>query len=480
MSKLVALTVENYKRIELVQVQFEKTKGIFMVQGDNDAGKSSLIDAIAAAFGGKKWHDDMPIRRGAEFAKVVAETEDLIITAKWTEKSSRIVVENKKDRSRLRSSQEVLDSFYSSLALDPNAFTDMPDKERARMLRELVGVDVSKFDMERDKVYADRTLVNRDVATLTAQMTAIVVPLPVTDLGTEIDIAEVAEKKSQAVATNAANAAVRESVVAAKGELDRAEADLARLREAVLKQEAKVASFKTKCQQLETKQASLVDIDLTELDTIIANANAANKIVRAKKNQHLDHLRVLKQKQALATQIADRQAKSDELTDRIKAIDKAKADALAAAKFPVPGMTVDADAVYINGVPFSQISSSEQIRIGLAMSMASNPKLRAVLVRNGDMVQEKKLAIIASWAEENDVLVLMERRETDGAVGVVLEEGRIRSVPHDASVVVDELEQLVEPLNGAIVAEKGNIVILASEAPPSLDDEIERMMADMQ
>jgi hypothetical protein len=297
-----------------------------------------------------------------------------------------------------------------------------------------------------------------------------------------INVAEVAQKKGDAIAKNAANEKLRQSVVDTKITLTKMNDDLTRLREAVRVKEQQIAILTTAFEDTKKRADAVINEDVGQYDKIINEAEASNKATNAKKNAHLDHLRMTKQRQTIEAQINMKKAASDELTEKLEAVAKKKAEALAAITMPVKGLTVDGDAVFYNGVPFNQVSTSEQIRIGLAMSMASNPKLRVVLIRNGDMIQDKKMAVIAEWAEENDVLVLMERRETKGAVGVVLEEGKVRDDKPTAMAARMEAEGEVGaglPSNGEIVEDNGNINIPA-EKPPSVDDEIERMMADMQ
>lgn len=492
MSKLIAFQAANFKGIELVRVEFDIAKGIFQVMGDNGSGKTSLLEAVQALFGGKEYDPEMVIRKGADGTEVLAEFDDLTVTGKWTNKTRRIIVESKPDGARYKSPQAVLEALWPSIAFDAEAFSDLSPAEQADMLRKLVGLDTTKIEAERKKIYDERTLVNRDVATLKAQFDAISVPPPVTDIGKEIDIAEVAQKKSAAITQNSVNAIARKAWKDAEETHKKASDDLARLEEAVAKQKKKVSDFFHVSAEAGRAAAAAVDIDLTELDTTINNANAANKIVQAKKNAQLDHLRVIKQKKDLEAKVLDQKAKSDGMTDQIETLDKKKAEALAACKFPVEGMSVDGDAVFVNGIPYCELNTEQQIRIGLAMSQASNPKLRATIIKSGDKIYPKKMEVIAKWADENNVLILMERAETKGAVGVVLEEGRVRDEP--AADLVESVRVMAEEDKKAILsAPNGDFVRVGgpdvseptddepiNNIPASVEDEIAQLMKDMQ
>ena len=61
--KIVKLTAENFMR--LVAVEITPQGNAIMITGKNAAGKSSVLDAIMAAFCGKKYQPAKPIRETA-------------------------------------------------------------------------------------------------------------------------------------------------------------------------------------------------------------------------------------------------------------------------------------------------------------------------------------------------------------------------------------------------------------------------------
>lgn len=102
-----------------------------------------------------------------------------------------------------------------------------------------------------------------------------------------------------------------------------------------------------------------------------------------------------------------------------------KAKQLQAAKYPVEGLGVDDDGVTFNGIPFSQASSAEQLRVSAAMALALNPKLRVILIRDGSLLDSEQGAALCKFAEENNCQVWLEQVSTDKAVGIVIEDGHL-------------------------------------------------------
>ena len=65
------------------------------------------------------------------------------------------------------------------------------------------------------------------------------------------------------------------------------------------------------------------------------------------------------------------------------------------------------------------------MRVSVAIAMAANPKLRVLRIKDGSLLDENSLALIADMASENDYQVWIERVDTTGKVGVVMEDGAI-------------------------------------------------------
>ena len=106
-------------------------------------------------------------------------------------------------------------------------------------------------------------------------------------------------------------------------------------------------------------------------------------------------------------------------------MDAAKAEALAGASFPIDGLAFDESGVTYQGVPFSQASSAEQIRVSLAMAMSLNPKLRVIRILDGSLLDADNLALITEAAVTADYQVWIERVSDPSETAVVIEDGEV-------------------------------------------------------
>lgn len=420
--RIVRLSASNFKRLYAVAAELKD--GVVKVTGRNSQGKSSVLDAIQAALGGKKASPEKPIRSGADQAEVIIETEEFNVVKKWTARGETLIVEAK-NGARFPSPQAFLDKLGTAgLGFDPLAFSRMAAKEQASLLRRLVGLDTSELDGKRARLYDERTRLNAEHKTLEANWKSIPMPdPPCGEVGTEISIESLIVEREGAFATKTLNDSKRSHLAMltrrhelAETRLKQAEQDLAEAAEA--KAEA------------ERVAADLVDPDVTVISAKIDEAKEHNATVQLRRRLAERHELAKTQKAEGEKRVAAKKSEADGVTTKIAEIDAQKQRLLAEAKFPIPGMSVEGDQVLINGVPFSQASSSEQIRVGLAMGAALNPKLRVILVRDGSLLDQESLRIVEEWANSNSVQVFMEC-VTDGEVGdgIVIEDGSIKTKP---------------------------------------------------
>ena len=63
-ARLASLEVQNVLGISLAEICFDPQAGLVVIGGENGAGKSSLLRAVAMLLGGARLGVDLPIRRG--------------------------------------------------------------------------------------------------------------------------------------------------------------------------------------------------------------------------------------------------------------------------------------------------------------------------------------------------------------------------------------------------------------------------------
>lgn len=428
--KIVKLTVENFMRISAVEIRPDGN--LVRIAGANSSGKTSIITAMISALGGAKFAPAEPIRRGAEFAKAILEFPDLTVTAKWRanedgETIASLLVTNK-EGFKTPKPQTFLDRLSANgVAFDPLAFSRLSPEEQAAQLRKIVGLDTSALDAERKSVYEGRTDVNRYVKTAETQLAAIPIPPTPEDAGEIVDLADIAEKKTVAAEIKAENVRKRSAATVASDIARKALAEVERLT-ALLEEAKKTYDLRSQeAVDAQEEAKGLIDPDTSVIDAEISAARKHNEAVQIRKREADRSRDVLRRRSDLDVERAKYAKRSDELNARLDAIDEAKAKMLAETKMPYPGMSIDDDQVFVNGIPFSQASTAEQIRIGLELGSALNPEFRIAFCRDGSLLDPDTLQIVSDWADLNDTQVWLEvvSSKADGINGFWIEDGSL-------------------------------------------------------
>lgn len=440
------LRVSNFLRLDAVDLSFNGA-GLEIVAGANASGKSSLLRAIWAALAGRDALPDEPVRRGAAKAEVKVDLGDRVVSLKIKPDRTTTLTIESKEGSTFKRPQQLLDEMVGALAFDPTQFADLPAKEQAVTLRKMVGLDTSDLDARRAKVYEERTRINREAKALAVQVDSVVVPpepAPVLEcvIGEEFDMAALAKEQADAMAlqreideAKRGHEQVRLAILAHVNRIDEIDDEIRKLHEERATHAAAVTAREPQLVAMTADIAGVTPPDMSAIAARFGEAQRHNADVRTRHENAaaLERTRTaaVTARQVAAAQRAQRQAdlaaktaEADAMTAEIAAIDGERNKRLSAATFPLPGLSVDGDAVIYQDHPLSQASSAEQLQISLAIAAALNPRLRLLLVRAGNDLDTSRLRQVADWAKANAYQILLERCTGDQAACIEIVEGR--------------------------------------------------------
>lgn len=420
--KIVELQSENVKRLRAVSIKPDGA--VVVIKGNNGQGKTSVLDSIQFALGGKDAQPPKVIREGETKAQVVVDLGDLVVTRRWSANDKSYLDVRSRDGLKYGSPQAMLDKLVGQLSFDPLSFMRLEPKKQVETLRRLLGLDFSQLDGKRAAIYEERTLLNREIATARARLEALpaaagVEAVELEDLLAEQEMLLEAQRDNEAVRRQLREAQIDEQGAGVRlhGALERVkqlEDQLARAREELQQAEQNKAAKSELVTLLSVSAKKLVDPDLNSIRERIRKAQADNELVRKRK-----------ERDQIAKDLDAKQAQSEEMTKRLAELDAEKERMLAGAKFPVEGLSFTADGLTLNGIPLEQASAAEQLRVSVAMGLALNPKLKVLLVRDGSLLDKKSLGLIAKMAEAADAQVWLEKVGDDGDVGVLIEDGSV-------------------------------------------------------
>ena len=393
--KIIKLEAENVKRLKAVSIEPDGT--LQVIGGRNSQGKTSVMDAIWLALGGATAAraTARPVRDGEYSASVKLDLGDIVVTRTWDGDKTSVKVEAA-DGAKYASPQGLLDNLLGKFAFDPLAFTLLKPKEQVTALLDLVklDVDLDALAKERQDKYDERTDLGRQIKTLEGQLAG----LPPIAKGTPFQEVSVGELIAQYQAALETEQRITKSIERR-----------AKINELIYEYEQELAEITAWEASTPSVTGSLmIQREIDSLETTNAAVRAA--LARSSTEGNLEELR----------------AAHTATADRIDAIDGEKAGALARATLPVQGLGFDDEGVTFNGIPFSQVSSSEQIRVSLAMAMAGNPKLRVMQIRDGSLLDPDGMALVAKMAAEADYQVWIERVGNADEAAVIIEDGEVQ------------------------------------------------------
>lgn len=446
--KITSLTIENFKRV--VAAHIAPDGNIINIYGANGAGKSSVLDAIWTALGGKAVAPAVPVRKGAKESKIVVDLGDILVS--WKQTADTIDADEKpipgkkylevisKEGAKFAKPQEVLDSLIGKLCFDPLAFMRLKPAEQAAMIAKIAGIDVQGYEARRKMLYDARTDANRrakeaesayqaEVRATDEACNAAGIATPPKER-TSID--DAIEKLNEA---NAHNRDVVESRAALKSMKDghqmvigkhkdaeaavekvKAENDR-RLAEAVEAMNRAAIQVKTSADKLKEHEAKIEkkkEVPTHDFESAISNAEPINTAFAAAERAE--------EAKGRASQLKAAALKAD---GEVKACDDRHQAAIEAAKLPVKGITFNSTGVQYNGVPFEQSAASEQLRISAEIAAAENPKLHVMAIRDASLLDLEGRKLLAKMADERDFQVFMETVDNGQQIGVHIVDGRV-------------------------------------------------------
>lgn len=409
--KIAALEAENVKRIKAVALTPSPT-GLTIVGGNNNQGKTSVLDALAWALGGEKFRPAAAVRDGAlapPHLKVILSNG--VVVERRGKNSSLTVT----DPTGQRSGQQLLNAFVEPLALDLPRFMQASDKDKADTLLNIIGVGDALTGLDREiKALYDRRTVIGQIGAQKRHAAEELTEYP--DAPSEpVSAIELIQQQQEILLHNADNQ--RKWMKLAQ--LEEQEKQLGR-RVQELSQELEMVEHQLTAVQQDVQDATktvaqLQDESTAELEQSIRNVEEINRQVSAN---------LAKSK---AQDEAERYAQEyTALTEQIKAKRTARMDLLNGADLPLTGLGVEDGSLTYNGKHWQDISGSDQLRVATAIVRRLNPDCGFVLLDKLEQMDLATLAEFGSWLQTEGLQAIATRVSTGGECQIIIEDGRVK------------------------------------------------------
>lgn len=406
---ITALEAENVKRIKAVQITPAPT-GLTLVGGNNNQGKTSVLDALAWALGGDKFRQAP--RDGAVAPPHLKVTLSNGIVVERKGKNSTLTVTDPTGR---RAGQQLLNEFVEVLALDLPRFLEASDREKADTLLKIIGVgeELTQLDRRIKALYDKRTTVGQ----IAGQKKAFAEEMQeYPEAPTEpVSALELIQQQQDILARNGENQRKRQHLAALEErerQLSRQVQDLTRELEYAEHQLSKVQQ---EVQDARKTAAELQDESTEELQAAILKIDETNRKVRA----NLDKARAEEDAAEFAAQYTA-------LTEQLTEARRKRTALLEGADLPLPGLGVEDGHLTYHGHPWGAMSGSDQLRVATAIVRRLNPNCGFVLLDKLEQMDLQTLTDFGVWLQEEGLQAIATRVSTGGECQIIIEDGKVR------------------------------------------------------
>lgn len=401
--KINKLEIENVKRIKAVKVE-PKANGLTVIGGNNNQGKTSVLDSIAWALGGERYKPSQATREGS----VIPPTLHIVM-------NNGLVVERKGKNSALKvtdpngqkAGQQLLNEFVEQLALDLPKFMEASSAEKAKILLQIIGVgpQLTQLEQQEKELYQERLYIGRtaDQKEKFAKEQPYYTEAP-KDL---ISASELIRQQQEILARNGENQRKREQLHQLEQRYQRINEQMANL----LAEQKKVES------DLEIARKSALDLhdeSTEELEQNISNIEEINRKVRA----NLD-------KEKAEDDAKTYRDQYNSLTKDLEDVRDKKAELLNAAELPLPELSVREGELIYKGQKWDNMSGSDRLKVSTAIVRKLNPNCGFVLLDKLEQMDMKSLQEFGEWLEAEGLQAIATRVSTGDECSIIIEDGYV-------------------------------------------------------
>lgn len=408
---ITALEAENVKRIKAVALTPALT-GLTLVGGNNNQGKTSVLDALAWALGGDRFRPDAAVRDGAMAPAHLKVTLSNGVIVERKGKNSTLTVTDPTGR---RSGQQLLNAFIEPLALDLPRFMEASDREKADILLKIIGIgtELHTRDLEIKSLYDKRTFTGQ-LAQQKKHFAEELIYYP--DAPEEpVSASDLIRQQQKILARNGENQRKRDRLAQLTDLFERQKKVVADLEFQLSTEKQRLTTMQADVKIAQTSAADLQDESTAELEASIQNIEETNQKVRANLEK------------ARAEDEAARYASDyDKLTE---AITQKRADRMAllnGADLPLPELSVEDGALTYKGKHWRDMSGSDQLRVATAIIRRLNPDCGFVLLDKLEQMDMTTLAEFGRWLESEGLQAIATRVSTGSECQIIIEDGMVK------------------------------------------------------
>jgi hypothetical protein len=422
---IIGFVTENVKKIKLVQL---KPNGkTILITGANQQGKTSLVDSFWWTLGGKNAmrKTSEPIREGETEARSILEFQDFIVERRYTLKSSYLYVTLKDEqRTPVHPAQSFIDKFLGTISIDPTEILQMSPKEQVENLLKLFKVydKVTELDGKYEGLYQKRWSIGQERDSAIGALENLEKPSEGISRE-EKSISDLSKKLTEAINFN-------NNIEQAKRQADNAQDNIVNRNRTISEWENQIKELQNKiaqAKQVNNQEQATINKIQEQIEGVAFKETVPIEEEISKVEEYNEKVREAKKYDEFQNKVNNFNEQYKELNEECEAILNQKQEILQGIKMPVEGLSIDDRGLVFGPTrrPMEQLSDSEQHLIAGKIAMAEKPTIRILRIKHGEALDDKTFEIYQKMAEENGYQLIIEKVDTSGKLGIVLEDGEV-------------------------------------------------------
>lgn len=411
------LEIENVKRVKAVKLKPSDT-GLTIIGGNNQQGKTSVLDAITWALGGNKYRPSNAKNESSVIPPIIKLTmsNGLVVERKGKNSDLKVI-----DPRGEKAGQQLLDSFVEELALNLPKFMNQSSKEKANTLLQIIGVGdkLAELEQEEKEAYNKRHAIGQ-IAAQKEKYAKEQVYYP--DAPQQlISASDLIKRQQEILAKNGQNQIHRNNLkeLEASQVLDKEKYEqiTAKIEELTREKEGLGSLINSRAENIELAKKTveeLQDESTAELEASIENIEQLNEKVRA----NLSKEKAEEDAQGYRDQYS-------KLSTIINDIRKKKTDLLNSANLPLEGLMVDDGELLYKGYKWDSMSGAEQLKVATAIVRKLNPDCGFVLMDKLEQMDLDTLKEFGQWLEQEGLQVIATRVSKGDECSIIIEDGHV-------------------------------------------------------
>lgn len=463
------IQLRNFQAIKEFQGNFEGN--VYLVTGENELGKSTLLKAIMILLTGNR---DEVLRNGEDngFAKIVVggDGKEYEVELRMTKANPRGTITIKSKDTGLRSDRvTALQEIFGYQDFDANEFVSWSEtadgrRKQVQIVKSLLPTEtqqrIFEIDAESTRIKEQRKEDNstlKTYSTLLAKAEKEIKPGDVETYSEALDLQELLEQQAQAVKLEENAKSVKEKLAKREktiaetpqrySDLDKKRAEALEARKSA--EEAAKAAMEEAIKKAKQDYADSVNRISKQWDDNVVYFDEQERMIRAEEADAIkrrdnckawlenyevykpadvsqkindiqhhnemhrkveDYLAAKQNKEEASAKVAYHEQKLLSLSEEREALIK-KAD------LPITGLNFTEDGLELNGIPFvsGKVSDSQIMEVAAKLIIAKNPTVKVFRIARGESLGKKKLEALIDLAQKNGYQGFIEQvvREQD-------------------------------------------------------------------